>query len=54
VALSHLDDLKNAKAVYKQALQLDQKDLAIPLNYASLLFRKMKNNLGAGAQLKVL
>ena len=38
VALTHLEDIDNAKAAYERAMQLDQKDPAIPVNYANLLF----------------
>ena len=38
VALTHLEDFDNARAAYERALQLDQKDPAIAVNYANLLF----------------
>ena len=49
-----MDDLDNAKAAYERSMQLDQKDPAIPLNYAALLYGQCKDNLGAGSQLKVV
>lgn len=37
VALFHLDDAENADAAFQRALQLDENDCAIRLNYASYL-----------------
>ena len=50
VALSHLDDTENAAAAYEQAVNLDPRDPAIPLNYAVML-AGMANNEGAAQQL---
>ena len=44
VALTHLEDIDNAKAAYERALQLDQKDPAITVNYANLLFSHAQAN----------
>ena len=54
VALTHLEDIDNAKAAYERALQLDQKDPAVPVNYANLLFSHAQDNVAAGAQLKAM
>ena len=51
VALSHLDDTENAAAAYEQAVNLDPRDPAIPLNYAVML-AGMGNNEGAAQQLQ--
>ena len=40
VALSHLDDPDNAKSAYEQAVNLDVKDPAIPLNFAVFLHNR--------------
>lgn len=51
VALSHLQDPDNAKSAYEQAAQMDQKDPAIPLNWAVLLHNQ-NDTSGAGVQLQ--
>ena len=51
VALSHLEDTENAAAAYEQAVNLDPRDPAIPLNYAVML-AGMGNNEGAAQQLQ--
>lgn len=42
VALTHLSDPDNANAAYQQALNLDMKDPAVPLNYAVFLHNKQQ------------
>lgn len=37
VALTHLADPENAKSAYEQAINLDMKDPAVPLNFAVFL-----------------
>ena len=37
VALTHLADPDNAKSAYEQAINLDVKDPAVPLNFAAFL-----------------
>ena len=37
VALAHLDDPENATAAYEQAVNLDTRDPAVPLNFAVFL-----------------
>ena len=51
MSLAHLQDPDNAKSAYEQAMTLDTKDPAVPLNYAVLLFNE-GDTPGAGAQLK--
>ena len=40
VALTHLADPENAKAAYEQAINLDMKDPAVPLNFAVFLYNR--------------
>lgn len=40
VALTHLADPENAKSAYEQAVNLDMKDPAVPLNFAVFLFNR--------------
>ena len=48
VALTHLDDPDNAEVAYGQAMQLDKKDPAIPLNFAVLLFNQNRGGEAHG------
>ena len=52
--MTHLEDIDNARAAYERALQLDQKDPAIAVNYANLLFFHAQDNVASGAQLKAM
>ena len=51
VALAHLDDPENATAAYEQAVNLDTRDPAVPLNFAVFL-GGLGNAPGAAQQLR--
>ena len=44
VALTHLADPDNAKSAYEQAINLDIKDPAVPLNFAVFLHNKKEQD----------
>ena len=46
-----MDDPDNARSAYDQALALDTKDPAVPLNYAVLLYNQ-GDSKGAGTQMQ--
>jgi Bardet-Biedl syndrome 4 protein len=43
MALTHLADPDNAKAAYEQAINLDMKDPAVPLNFSIFLYNRKEN-----------
>ncbi|XP_013408748.1 Bardet-Biedl syndrome 4 protein [Lingula anatina] len=47
VALTHLEDPDNAKQAYEQAMNLDSRDLSIPLNYAVFLYNQGERKTAA-------
>ena len=53
VALAHLEDPENATAAYEQAVSLDPRDPAVPLNYAVFLAGQ-GDAVGAARQLRQL